>query len=677
MREWNQGFPSFPSGRVSFFASIERTSLDLSLSPDRPPSSTFQGLADRYQPVLQLTASYLGLGLLLRVVLWVLFGREAHVPASSMLWILPAGMVSDLVQALYFVFPLVVYLWLKAPRSSGQASGALIPSLATFLYALGWLFLAACEYFFFEEFNSRFNLVSVNYLMYPTEVAGDIWSEYPVVKILLGCALLAGLAAWRLRGRWRRAVASPVSFKTRSLVMAAYGVGLVMAIAWVPTNLFGISANRVANELEANGPSSFFRALRTSEIDYHAYYPTRPPAENLRLLTTQLSSGAGTFTRLAEGRLDRRFSARPDGLGKLNVVLISSESFGAEFSQLYGSARDWTPEFDHFAQQGLWFRHVYATGTRTVRGLEAITASIPPVPTEAILRRPGHESMATLGSVLRSQGYQTAFLYGGYGYFDNMNEFFQSNGYEVLDRTNLKAKPRFENIWGVSDEDLFDMALSCADERSAKGTPFFIHIMNTSNHKPYTFRPGLESIGVKAKGGGRESGVRYADFAQGRFLREAERHAWFKNTLFIVIADHGARVYGRQEIPLKTYEIPLMLYAPGRLAPRRSDGLMSQIDLAPTLMGLLGLSYTAPWFGQDVLNTPESGRVLLFNHNDHVALMKDGSLTILGLHGTLMSKTYDAEKDAYQALPEGVVHDDLAIAYYQTAYELFKSKKYN
>jgi len=656
-----------------FIAAFERTFLDIAQNPAQPlPSPTFQALVDRYRPILQFAVGYLCLGLLLRVVLWVGFGREAHVPLISVLWILPAGMLSDAVQALYFLIPLALYLWLK-----GSRKGAIATAAFTFLYALGWLFLAACEYFFFEEFNSRFNLVSVNYLMYPTEVAGDIWSEYPVVKILLVCALLAGLAAWKLRAHWVKAVSSPVSFKVRSLVMATYGIGLAVAIIWVPTNLFGVSPNRVTNELAANGPSSFFRALRTSEIDYHAYYATRPPAENLKHLSAQLSPGGGTFTRLAEGRLDRRFPARLDGLGKMNVILISSESFGAEFSRLYGSTRDWTPEFDHFAQRGLWFRHVYATGTRTVRGLEAITASIPPVPTEAILRRPGHESMATLGSVLRGQGYQTAFLYGGYGYFDNMNEFFQSNGYEVLDRTNLKAKPRFENIWGVSDEDLFDMALSCADERAAKGAPFFLHIMNTSNHKPYTFRPGLESIGVKASGGGRESGVRYADFAQGRFLRDAERRAWFKNTLFIVIADHGARVYGRQEIPLKTYEIPLMFYAPSRLAPRRSDGLMSQMDLAPTLMGLLGLPYTAPWFGQDVLNTPESGRVLLFNHNDHVALMKDGTLTILGLHGSRVSKAYDAEKDVYSSLPKDAGHDDLAVAYYQTAYELFKAKKYD
>ena len=652
--------------------------MDHSLNSDQPPAPTLQGLADRYRPLVLLAAGYLGLGLLLRLALWSIFGREAHVPASSMLWVLPAGLISDAVQALYLFLPLALYSWLRPPRPSGRrAWGAVTPTLVTFLYAVGLLFLVACEYFFFEEFNARFNLVSVNYLMYPTEVAGDIWSEYPVVKILLACALVASFAAWKLRAQWVKAMSSPLSFKARSMAMAVYGAALAVAILWIPTNLFGFSLNRVTNELAANGPSSFFRALRTSEIDYHAYYPTRPPAENLKRLEAQLSSGDGRFTRLPEGRLDRQFPARPEGLGKLNVILISSESFGAEFSRLYGSARDWTPEFDHFAQQGLWFRHAYATGTRTVRGLEAISTSMPPVPTEAVLRRPGHESMATLGAVLRGHGYQTAFLYGGYGYFDNMNEFFQSNGYEVLDRTNLKTRPRFENIWGVSDEDLFDMALSCADERAAKGAPFFLHIMNTSNHKPYTFRPGLESIGVKASGGGRESGVRYADFAQGRFLRDAEHHAWFRNTLFIVIADHGARVYGRQEIPLKTYEIPLMFYAPGRLAPRRSDGLMSQIDLAPTLMGLLGLPYTAPWFGQDVLRTPESGRVMLFNHNDHVALMKDGVLTILGLHGTRVSKMYDAEKDTYLPLPEGTSHDDLAIAYYQTAYELFKAKKYN
>lgn len=652
--------------------------MDMNRPPEYPlDPSFFETATTHFRLLFVLTGWYLVLGFLVRVGLWATFGREAQVAAVSLLWVVPAGAVSDLIQCLYLLAPLTLYLWLKSGRASGGRFGKTTLPAMTFLWMLSLLFIGACEYFFFEEFNARFNLVSVNYLMYPTEVAGDIWSEYPVVKILMACALIAALSVWAFRSQLRIALSRPFSFRARSLFMVAYAGALVLAIWWIPTSLFGLSSNRVTNELAANGPSSFFRALRTSEIEYHAYYATRPKAENLKTLVDQLSTGGGTFTRLSEGRLDRQFQARPGGLGKLNIVLISSESFGAEFSKLYGSNRDWTPEFDLTAQKGLWFRHVYATGTRTVRGLEAISASIPPVPTESILRRPGNESMATLGKVLRGHGYQTAFLYGGYGYFDNMNEFFRSNGYDVLDRTNLKTKPRFENIWGVSDEDLFDMALGYADERARTGSPFFIHIMNTSNHKPYTFRPGLETAGVKASGGGRESGVRYADFAQGRMLREAEKHPWFNDTVFIIIADHGARVYGKQEIPLKTYEIPLLFYAPKHIVPKRADGLMSQIDLAPTLMGLLGLPYTAPWFGQDVLNTPEKGRVLLFNHNHHVALMKDGTLTILGLHGSIESKRYDPEHDTYGPAMKDRRNDDLAIAYYQTAYELFKSKTYN
>src|SRR4029077_13491465 len=140
----------------------------------------------------------------------------------------------------------------------------------------------------------------------------------------------------------------------------------------------------------------------------------------------------------------------------------------------------------------------------------------------------------------------------------DMNAFYSNNGYEVRDRNDLHGAPRFANIWGVAEEDMYDMARAHADELAASGHPFFIHIMNTWNHKPFTFRTGLESLGIKPSGGGRESGVRYADFAQGYFLREAAKHAWFGRTIFIIVADHGARVYGRQEIPLRTYEIPLL-----------------------------------------------------------------------------------------------------------------------
>ncbi|HET8692769.1 MAG TPA: LTA synthase family protein [Steroidobacteraceae bacterium] len=461
----------------------------------------------------------------------------------------------------------------------------------------------------------------------------------------------------------------------RWLVPAAWLAAVALAAAFWNTDLLDRGDNRVENELVQNGISSFFRAALTSEIDYHANYLSADPQENFRLVAESLARGAGRFTRLTEGRLDREFPGRADGLGRLNVVLVSSESFGAEFSRLYGSSRDLTPNFDRIAQEGLWFRHAYASGTRTVRGLEAFTASIPPIPTVSILRRPGFEHVANWGAVMRSLGYRTSFLYGGYGYFDNMNAFFGDNGFEVEDRRAIEHV-RFENIWGVADEDLFDHALGYYDRLHADGKPFFSIIMTTSNHKPFTFREGLEAEGIPPEGGGRAAGVRYADYALGKFLDAARSHAWFDDTIFVVAADHGARVYGAEEIPLRTYEIPLMIWSPKHVPPRRVDTLMTQIDLAPTVLGLLGLPYEAPFFGQDALRAPAEGRVAFFNHNHDVAIYRDGELVVFGLGRRAETYRYDPGSDRYSPAPPDPALERLGIAYFQTAYELFESGRY-
>ncbi len=442
------------------------------------------------------------------------------------------------------------------------------------------------------------------------------------------------------------------------------------------THSLASSDNRVANEIAANGSSSFFRALRTNEIDYHTYYASRPTQTNLRNLVAHLGKEGGAFTRLAEGRLDRSFPANPNGLGKLNVVVVSSGIVRRRVQQAVRLlARLDAGVRSHRAAGRVVPAHVRVSGTRTVRGLEAIATSLPPIPSVSVLRRPGNEGIANWGSVMREQGYSTSFLYGGYGYFDNMNYFFGHNGFEVRDREQIPQPVRFENIWGVADEDLFDSALHYFDEQAKTGKPFFSIIMTTSNHKPFTFRDGVP--GVKPKGGGRESGVRYADFAQGYFIREAQKHAWFDNTLFIIVADHGARVYGREDIPLKSYEIPMVFYSPKHLRPARVDSLTTQIDIAPTVLGLLGFSYHAPFFGEDVLNDSKEQRVAFFSHNHDVALYQNGELAILGLNKTVQNVFYDEKTDSYRPAPLNPQLNDLAVAYYQTAFELFRQRRYN
>ena len=631
----------------------------------------------RYSPWLTVVAVYLVLGLAGRTVLWSRFGMEADVGASRLPYVLTAGCINDLVESLYLFAPFALYILLVPDRWFRSTANRVILYGATAATITGLIYLTAAEYFFFEEFDARFNIVAYDYLAYPTEVFTDIWEAYPVLKVLGVAVTLAALAIFFLRRSIKPGFEHAVRFRERLVAFAPYAVVLSLAVAFYPTNALSLSSNRVENELLQNGQSSFFRAARTSDIDYEAYYASAKPADNLRLLRTELVPDGAQFTQLALGKMSRRHPARPDGLGKLNVVVVSSESFGAEFSKLHGSDKDWTPNFDSYAKRGLWFANTYASGTRTVRGLEAITASFPPIPTVSILRRPGNKGIGSWGKVMNELGYQSSFLYGGYGYFDDMNTFFAGNGFQVLDRTDIE-KVRFENVWGVADEDLFDRAIQHFGEQYQAGKPFFSIIMTTSNHKPFTFRPGLEQLGIPAEGGGRQAGVRYADYALGYFLREAVRQPWFDNTIFVVVADHGARVYGKAEIPLETYEIPLLIYSPKHIAARQIDTLMTQIDIAPTVLGLLGLSYEAPFFGIDSLHErPDHARIALFSHNHDVAILRDNQLVVLGLGKTHQSLTYDPLAKTFKPRADDAALRDLGVAYFQTAADLFKTNRYN
>jgi phosphoglycerol transferase MdoB-like AlkP superfamily enzyme len=646
-------------------------------------STAVRSQPSRFKPLWLMFGVFVGLSAVLRIYLWFRFGIAAGVPAVRLPSMLSLGAINDLVEALYLLVPFTLYLALTTANWHRRKAGRVLLIGGIWLMIFGQLFVCAMEYFFFEEFDSRFNLVAVDYLIYPTEVIGDIRSEYPVGPLSAVIAVLTTLLTLALRpalASWPGS--EPATGRARIGLVVGTAVLIAAAIVAWPADRLSLFRNRVANELTANGPANFFAAFRTNHIDYNAFYRTGDPQHMQDLLVADLKRGGGEFVALDKGDLTRRFPQRADGLGKLNIVLLSEESLGAEFVGTYGDPRNLTPEFDELAKQGVLFTHAYSTGTRTVRGLEAFSASFPPIPSESIMKRPGNDDIATWGKVMRGLGYHTSFLYGGFGAFDNMNAYFGGNGFALSDRSDIQH-PKFANIWGVSDEDLFHHAIDYFDARAKEGKPFFSIVMSTSNHKPFTFPAGIP--GIKAKGGGRDSGTKYADYSIGEFFREARKHAWFDNTIFIVAADHGARAYGKADIPLYSYEIPMLILAPKHLPPRTIDTLTSQIDVAPTVLGMLGLPYQAPFFGQDVMRWPEGeSRTLLFNHNHDVALLRDGKLCILGLHQSAECQSYVRTPGAPgpatthfghldQADPELV---DLATAYYQTAYDQFQSHRY-
>jgi len=280
--------------------------------------------------------------------------------------------------------------------------------------------------------------------------------------------------------------------------------------------------------------------------------------------------------------------------------------------------------------------------------------------------------MFNWSTVMRENGYSPTFIYGGYGAFDNMNYFFSHNGYKVIDRTDM-PKPDFANIWGMSDVDLFRNALHTFDEQHRRGERIFSVVMTTSNHKPFTFPAGVP--GVNPQGGGREAGVRYADHAIGYFINELKKRPYFDNTMVVIVADHGARAYGRASIPLPTYEIPFMVYSPRHIAPRRFDGLTSQLDVAPTVLGLLNISYDSQFFGKDTLIGNAHSRISMLNHNRDIAVLRDEHLAQIGFGKTRSTVAYDTATRMLSRLPE----DDDALrdaqSIFQIAYDVYTTRR--
>lgn len=643
----------------------------LALSP-LPGRLSENAAGGRFGPLLLACGLYFAISTLTRAVLAALSALHGQVPARMLPEVAAIGAMYDTVTCLYLFAPLALYLalmpdrWYRSQLHRPLFYGAFAASL------FGLIYLGAVEYFFFDEFNARFDFVAVEYLIYPHEVFVNIWESYPVARILAGAAglTLAGMA-W-LRPRLRASLDGGSRLRERLVPLAGFLIMLAAAQSTVDITTGHFSDNRVANELAANGIYSFFSSARGSRLDYREYYLTVPQAEAQASVRRLVAQPNTRFTADAPNPLQRHI-AYPGAARKLHVIVLLEESLGSEFIGALGDKRGLTPNLDRIAEESLLFTRMYATGTRTVRGMEAVTASFPPLPPESLVKRPHNENLFNWSTVMAQNGYSPTFLYGGFGAFDNMNHFFANNGYRVIDRTDMDT-PKFANIWGVSDEDLFRNALRVFDEQAARGERIFSVIMTTSNHKPFTFPAGVP--GAPPSGGGRGAGVRYADYAIGRFFDQLRTKPYANDTLVVIVADHGARIYGREDIPMKSYEIPFLVYAPGHVKPGRVDALASQLDVAPTVLGLLNISYDSMFFGRDILQTPDERRFAVLNHNRDVGLYSNGTLTEIGFRKTEAAFRYRREANQQQAAKIDPAQIRDVASLFQTADDLYRNGGY-
>lgn len=568
------------------------------------------------------------LSLVSRILLLIAAHRDVNwgIPLAGSF---ACGLFFDAAAGLFAALPWLL-LGVIAPVGflAGKAGRLTLATLMT-VFAGIFIFITTSEWFFWDEFGARFNFIAVDYLIWTQEVLGNISESYPIGWIVAGIALAGGLvsrAMWR-KGLFRWVSSGKTGWQDRLGTLAA-GLALAMLAArFVSQPSMPAFANQYNGELAKNGCWSFFAAFRQMELEFGKWYRTLPDDEAVATTRHQLVTPHEAAT--SDAPQDLRRSIRATGKeNQWNVIVVCMESMSGEYMSYVKGRDQLTPNLDRLASRSVFFENLYATGTRTVRGMEALTLNLPPTPGMAIIYRPEGTHLTTTFTPFLQRGYDCAFFYGGDGRFDYMNRYFGTAGCRIMDVNAWDKKDvTFKTAWGACDEDLFNKTLSEADQADAAGRPFHYFCMTTSNHRPFDFPAGRIDLAPH----NRKAAVKYADWAIGDLINKAATRPWFDHTLFVICADHCASSAGKEDLNVTKFRIPAMIYAPSLVPARKIGTLCSQIDVMPTLFGLLNWSYDTYSYGYDRLAPGADklpARAFVSNYQK-IALIRDGRLAIL------------------------------------------------
>lgn len=616
----------------------------------------------------KLGLTYCVIQLALRCLLFFLSAQDVSWRLLDILRTVSLGFLYDATVLCCLLLPLSLLYYLLEPRLGTNKICRLLLNAASCCFFTFVFFTSICEYYFWQEFHTRFNFIAVDYLVYTHEVINNILQSYPVYPLLAVMLLFSFLFSyWFTRRASYPLLCS--SWLKRGCSLAKHFALTAFLLVFMNNSFTRFVANNNYNqEIAANGIFQLFHAFFSNELDYKQFYITKDDPFILSQLQAKLALDQ---SKLKGSNDSSRFISNKEKIKQPNIVIIVAESLSASFTGLTDKAHSFTPYLDTLAKEAYSYTKVYATGTRTVRGLEAVSLSLPPTPGQSIVRRPDCLNTFNIGTPLQQAGYRTEFVYGGYGYFDNMNEFFAGNGYDILDRTSIpKDEVYFETVWGVADEILFQQALKRLDEFTIK-QPLMQIILTTTNHRPYTFPEGK----INAPQGKRESVVRYTDYAIHKFIEAAKQRPWFENTVFVILADHNASVAGKTSLPINRYHIPCLVYAPKLIAPGSCNRLMSQIDVIPTVFGMLGMSYESKNLGYDINKLPLGKERAFISTYQQLGYIAEDKLIILEPNRKLSAyKIENYATSGYTPIspPQGLVDD--AITWYQGASYLYKHK---
>ena len=605
---------------------------------ERPKASNwrFFAWAGPYAPLLAMYA--MGLALLsvsrIALMLW-----QSERVAATGIWdtMLVQGVRVDIIQlSLLSIVPVLILplfslrrawpLWQAFTRVWIIAAIALL------------VFLEVASPPFIQEYGVRPNRFFIEYLKYPREVMAMLWGGYKL-EVFSGL-LVTGLLTWlagRLLGPWRQQAsrwpwwAVMLSWPLAVLVVL---LGVRSTLDHRPANpaLFALTPDTMVNSLILNSAWSVtYEAYRMKdEARSSEIYGAMKSEDILGIVRGMAEGFGGTPRRWTSDEIPTLNALVPTRQREkpLNLVIVLQESLGATFVESLGGVPV-TPELEKLKQEGWWFEQLYATGTRSVRGIEAVTTGFLPTPAQAVVKLSlSQQNFYSLAETLKRRGFHTEFIYGGESHFDNMRSFFKGNGFVSMVDENDYVDPVFKGSWGVSDEDLFNKAHERFSQHHADGKAFFGLVFTSSNHSPFEFPDGRIEL-FDADKATDNNAVKYADWAMGRFFEQAKASPYWKDTLFLVVADHDIRVRGNTLIPVERFHIPGLILG-ADIEPRRLRTVASQIDLGPTVLSLMGVATETPMIGRDLSAEPEGhpGRAMM-QYEQNYGFMEGFDLTVL------------------------------------------------
>ncbi|MCB8963790.1 MAG: LTA synthase family protein [Bacteroidales bacterium] len=317
-----------------------------------------------------------------------------------------------------------------------------------------------------------------------------------------------------------------------------------------------------------------------------------------------------------------------------NVVVIIMESMGFANMKAGGNPLNLTPFLDSIAHEGIFFNNIYTAGIHTFNGVFGTTCSFPSIFNQHHLKHNPINRYNGMGNVLKTSGYSTLYFTTHDGQFDNIEGFMRANDFDHITTQADYPANEVKTTLGVPDDYLFRFSLPALDDASKQDKPFLAVYLTASIHEPYYLPPYYDSKQVKM----RDKMTDYADWSIRQFIEAASERDWFDSTIFVMIADHGRSLFSNYDLSLDFHHTPLIFYAPNIITEHKTySSLGGQIDVFPTIMGILNIPYVNNTFGVDLLK--QSRDFIVVNHDDRYAVINHDYLLVANRDGR--RKLYD------------------------------------